>query len=72
MNVNHMVYLFHRTIKNILRNFIPHEKSHVMIDYPTWINSSIRRLIQDKNISALKEVKTTIITLKFFNPFRIY
>ena len=49
MNVNDMVHLFNRTIKNILRNFIPHETITCDDRDPPWINSSIRRLIQDKN-----------------------
>ena len=48
MNVNDMVHLFTRTIKNILRDLIPHETITCDRD-PHWINSSIRRLILDKN-----------------------
>ena len=49
MNVNGMVHLFDRTIKNILRNLIPHEAIICDDRDPPWINSSIRRLIHDKN-----------------------
>ena len=49
MNVNDMFHLFNRTIKNILHNFIPHETITCDDRDPPWINSSIRRLIQDKN-----------------------
>ena len=44
-----MVHLFNRTIKNILRNFIPHETMTSDDRDAPWINSSIRRLIQVKN-----------------------
>ena len=56
MNVNDMVHLFNRTIKNILRNLIPHETITCDDRDPPWINSSIRRLIQDKN-EAYKHFK---------------
>ena len=51
-----MVHLFNRNIKNILRNFIPHETVTCDDRDPPWINSSIRRLIQDKN-EAYKRFK---------------
>ena len=44
-----MVSLFNRTIKNILYNFISHETIASDDKDPPWINSSIRRLVQDKN-----------------------
>ena len=44
-----MVSLFNRTIKNILYNFISHETIASDDKDPPWINSSIRRLLQDKN-----------------------
>ena len=56
MNVNDMVHLFNRTIKNILPNFIPQETIAFDDRDPPWINSSIRRLIQDKN-EAYKHFK---------------
>ena len=56
MNVNDMFHLFNRTIKNILHNFIPHETITCDDRDPPWINSSIRRLIQDKN-EAYKRFK---------------
>ena len=49
MNVNDMVHLFNRTIKNISHNFIPHEIITCDDRNPPWINSSIKRLVQDKN-----------------------
>ena len=49
LNVSDMVHLFNRTIKNILHNFIPHEVITCDDRDPPWINSSIKRLIQDKN-----------------------
>ena len=44
-----MFHLVNRTIKEILRNFIPHEIIICDNRDPPWINSSIRPLIQDKN-----------------------
>ena len=51
-----MVHLFNRTIENILRNFIPYETITCDNRDPPWINSSIRRLIQDTN-EAYKRFK---------------
>ena len=51
IDVNQKVHLFNQTIKTILYNFIPHDT--VACDYrdPSWINSKIKSLIQEKNIA---------------------
>ena len=51
IDVNQKVHLFNQTIKTILYNFIPHVT--VACDYrdPSWINSKIKSLIQEKNIA---------------------
>ena len=69
MNVNDMVHLFNRTIKNILRNFIPHETITCDDRDPPWINSSIRRLIQDKN-EAYKRFKRSNNNSQYFENFQ--
>ena len=51
-----MVHLCNRTIKNILHSFIPHETITYDHRDPSWIDSAIRRLIQDKN-EAYKRFK---------------
>ena len=56
MNVNDMVHLFNRTIKNILSKFTPFETITCDDRDPPWSNISIRRLIQDKN-EAYKRFK---------------
>ena len=44
-----MVFLFNRTIKNILSNYIPHE-SIICHDWdPPWINNRVKELINEKN-----------------------
>ena len=74
MNVNGMVHLFNKTVKNISHNFIPHEIITCDDRDALWINSSIKPLIQDKNeaYKPFKEATITGSTLKIFNPFRIY
>ena len=47
LNINEMVFLFNKTIKNIFSNFIPQVTSDERD--PPWINSNIRQLIQEKN-----------------------
>ena len=44
-----MVHLFNIPIKNILHNFIPYEIITCDDRDSLWIDSSIRRLILDKN-----------------------
>ena len=46
IDVNPKVHSFNQTIKNILCNFIPHDDRG-----PPWINSKIKGLIQEKNIT---------------------
>ena len=59
-----MVYLFNRAIKNMLHNFIPHEMTYDDRD-PPWINSSIRRLVQDEN-ETYKHFKRSKNNNKYF------
>ena len=69
MNVNDMVHLFNRTIKNILVNIIPHETIACDDRDPPWINSSIRRLIQDKN-EAYQRFKRSNNNSQYFENFQ--
>ena len=69
MNVNDMVNLFNRTIKNILCNFILHETIACDDKDPPWINSSIRRLVQDKN-EAYKCFKRRNSNSRYFEYFQ--
>ena len=48
-SVNEKVDIFHRTILNILSNFIPHEIIVCNDKDPTWLNNRIKTLIQEKN-----------------------
>ena len=69
MNVNDVVHLFNRTIKNILLNFIPHETITCDHRYSPWINSPIRRLIQDK-IETYKRFKRSSNSNQYFENFQ--
>ena len=44
-----MVFLFNRTIKNILSNYIPHEIIICDDRDPPWINNRVKELINEKN-----------------------
>ena len=44
-----MVYLFNKTIKNILSNYISHETITCDDTDPPWINKKIKKLIQEIN-----------------------
>ena len=49
LNINEIVFLFNKTIKNIFSNFIPHETVTCEDRDPPWINNNIKQLIQEKN-----------------------
>ena len=49
LNINEMISLFNRTIKNILSNYIPHETIICDGKDPPWFNNNIKQLIQEKN-----------------------
>ena len=49
LNINEMVSLFNRTIKNILSNYIPHKAITFDGKIPSWINDNTKQLIQKKN-----------------------
>ena len=45
-----MIFLFNKTIKNILSNYIPHETVPCdNRDLLPWINNNIKQLIKEKN-----------------------
>ena len=48
-DVNEKVYLFNKTIKNIVSNYISHETIICNDKDPPWINNNIKKLINDKN-----------------------
>ena len=49
LEVNEMVFLFNKTIKNILSNYIPHEIIICDDRDPPWINNRVKELISEKN-----------------------
>ena len=49
LHINEMVYLFNKTIINILSNYIPHKTITCDDRDPPWINNKIKQLIQEIN-----------------------
>ena len=47
-DVNEKMYLFNKTIKNIVSNYTPHETIICNDRDPPWINNNIKKLINDK------------------------
>ena len=45
VDVNEKVNLFSKTIKSIIRNYIPHETVTCDDRDPPWVNSDIKELI---------------------------
>ena len=48
LNINEIVFLFNKTIKNILSSYTPHEKITYGDKDPPWFNKNIKQLIQEK------------------------
>ena len=44
-----MIFLFNKTIKNIISNYIPHETVKFDDRDPPWINKNVKQLILEKN-----------------------
>ena len=61
--------MFNKTIKNIMSNYIPHEKIICDDRDPPWINRDIKQLILDKN-HAYKSYIGNDKSLMFFNQFQ--
>ena len=58
-NVNKMANIFNETISNVLSNCIPHEAIICDDQDPQWINSKIKKVIQEKN-QLFSRVKSNI------------
>ena len=63
------MYLLNETIKNILSNFIPHEKIVYDDHDPPWINSKIKNLIAEKNIAKKCYLKNSS-NIQLFRRFQ--
>ena len=68
-NVNDKVHIFNATIKNILSNYIPHEKITCDDRDPRWINKNIKQLILEKNEAYKSHLRSNKF-LHFFNHFQ--
>ena len=68
-NVNNKVYVFNKTIKNIMSNYIPHKTIICNDRDPPWINEDVKQLILDKN-HPYKSYIGNDKSLKFFNQFQ--
>ena len=66
LSINEMVSLFNKTIKNILSNYIPHERIICDDKDPPWFSKNNKQLIQEKNITC----KSYILSDKKFSNFR--
>ena len=72
-DVNEKVYLFNKTIKNIVCHHIPHETIIFNDRDPPWINKNIEKLINDKNrvYTSYRQTESnssTFQNFQFFNP----
>ena len=47
--INDVFFLFNKTIKNIISNYIPHETVTFDDRDPPWINKNAKQLILEKN-----------------------
>ena len=49
LNTSDMIFLFNKTIKTIVSNYIPHETVTFDDRDPPWINKNVKQLILEKN-----------------------
>ena len=70
INVNEKVNLFNKTIKNIIRNYIPHETIICDDRDPPWINKDIKELIHDIN-QACKSYRQNKNNIFFVHQFEL-
>ena len=52
-----MIFLFNKTVKNIISNYIPHETATFDDRDSLWINKNAKQLILEKNKMYKKYVK---------------
>ena len=52
-----MIFLFNKTVKNIISNYVPHETLTFDVRDPLWINKNVKQLILVKNKMYKKYVK---------------
>ena len=65
LDTNDKVYLFNKTIKNILLHFIAHETITFDHRNPRWINSQLKHLIHEKKMLRTK-ISQSFTMFQFF------
>ena len=70
VDVNEKVNLLNKTIKNVIRNYIPHETITCDDKDPPWINKNIKELIHDKN-QAYKSYRQNKNNIFFVHQFEL-
>ena len=70
IDVNEKVNLFNKTIKNVIRNYIPHETITCDDRNPLSINKNIKELIHDKN-QAYKSYRQNKNNIFFVYQFEL-
>ena len=72
IDVNEKVNLFNKTIKNIIRNYIPYETIACDDKDPPWINEDIKELIYEKNqaYKLYRQNKNNIFSVDRFELFQ--
>ena len=69
IDVDEKVYIFTKTLLNIIQNFIPHETITCDDRDPPWINKEIKKLILEKNL-AFKSYCYSNKSMFFFEKFK--
>ena len=67
---NEKVNLFNKTLKNIIRNYIPHEAITCDDKDPPSINKDIKKLIHEKN-QACKSYRQNKNNMFFVHQFEL-
>ena len=66
-----MIFLFKKTVKDIISNYIPHETVIFDDSDPPWINKNTKQLILEKNEMYNKYVKKKTKTQEYLTKLNV-
>ena len=70
LNINNMIFLFNKTVKNIISNYISHETVTFEDRDRPWINKKVKQLILEK-MKCIKDMLKKTKTPKYFTKLNV-
>ena len=70
-DINDVVFLFNKTIKNIISNYIPHETVTFDDRDPPWINKNVKQLILERKMKCIKSILIKAKTVKYLTKLNV-